>query len=217
MNPTVILCRHGNTFAKGDKVVMVGAREDLPLTDEGIRQARDLGKTLRDAGIELARIMSGPLKRTKVFAEELVMELGCAVPVSIEPRLTELDYGAWSGLSDEDIKERYGAEPLSRWQEANERPAGVGFSPSAEQVREDAESTLSQCASLGGISLIVSSNGRLREFGKICGADPSIATSFKMRTGSASILEYRAGRWSILAWDVRSEALARFYGEPSST
>jgi probable phosphoglycerate mutase len=211
MNPTVILCRHGNTFAKGEKVVMVGAREDLPLTHEGILQARELGKALHDAGIQLSKVVSGPLQRTKVFAELLVVEVCCAEPISIDPRLTELDYGAWSGLSDNEIKDRYGDEAFRRWQESSERPDGVKFSPSAEQVRSDVESLLRECSSLDGITLVVSSNGRLREFGKVSTLETQAASSFKMRTGSASVLEYRHGQWVILAWDMRPDALARFY------
>ena len=39
----LLLARHGNTFDKGDKVVWVGARTDLPLTAKGREQARALG------------------------------------------------------------------------------------------------------------------------------------------------------------------------------
>lgn len=211
MNPTVILCRHGNTFAKGEKVVMVGAREDLPLTAEGIEQARAVGRVLGEAGIPIARISSGPLQRTKVFAEQLILEARCVVPFSIDARLTELDYGAWSGLSDEEIRQRYGQEVLSRWQEASERPEGVDFAPSAEHVREEITSFLGEFSALGGVSLVVSSNGRLREFGRACRVSTEHASSFKMRTGSASVIEFCDGAWQIRAWDLRPDALARFY------
>lgn len=213
MNPTVILCRHGNTFAKGEKVVMVGAREDLPLTVEGVEQARAVGAVLRDAGIQIARVLSGPLQRTKVFAEQLMIKASCTAPLSIDARLIELDYGAWSGLSDEEIKRQYGSDVLSRWQEASERPQGVGFAPSAEQVRDEIESLLGELSVHGGVSLVVSSNGRLREFGRACSASAERTSSFKMRTGSAAIIEFCDGVWSIRAWDLRPDALARFYTE----
>ena len=49
-----ILCaRHGNTFAPGQRAVFVGAKEDLPLTEEGETQARDLAIALgREKKIE---------------------------------------------------------------------------------------------------------------------------------------------------------------------
>ncbi len=212
MNPAVILCRHGNTFTKGEKVVMVGAREDLPLTAEGIEQARAIGGVLAGEGISIERVLSGPLQRTKVFAEQLMVETRCVAPLSIDPRLTELDYGAWSGLSDEEIKERYGHEVLSRWHESSERPEGVGFAPSAEQVRDEIKSLLGELSALRGVSLVVSSNGRLREFGRACRASGEHASSFKMRTGSVSLIEFCDGYWQIRAWDLRPDELARFYG-----
>jgi broad specificity phosphatase PhoE len=213
MNPTVILCRHGNTFAKGEKVVMVGARDDLPLTAEGLEQARAIGAVLGQAAIQLDRVLSGPLQRTKVFAERLMIETRYAGPLSIDARLTELDYGAWSGLSDDEIKTRYGNEVLSRWQEASERPEGVGFAPSAEQVRDDIESLLRELSALDGTSLVVSSNGRLREFGRACPPSAGQISSFKMRTGSASVIECKDGVWGIRAWDLRPGALAAFYAK----
>lgn len=203
MNPTVLLCRHGNTFAAGEKVVIIGSQDDLPLTPEGILQASELGEVLRERGFQVSRVCSGPLLRTKVFAECVVAALGRSVPISIDARLTELDYGAWSGLSDDEIKATYGEELLSKWQEASQRPAGIDFQPSAEQVRTDAESLLAECASLGGVSVVVSSNGRLREFGRLCSAEANRTMSFKMRTGSASLLEYSDGRWGIRAWNLR--------------
>jgi broad specificity phosphatase PhoE len=212
MNPTVILCRHGNTFAKGEKVVMVGAREDLPLTSEGLEQARAVGRVLAGEGVRIERVLSGPLQRTKVFAEQLMVEARCEGSLSIDPRLTELDYGAWTGLSDEEIRQRYGQEVLSRWQEASERPEDVGFAPSAEQVRGEIRSLLGEISALGGVSLVVSSNGRLREFGRACRTSTEHASSFKMRTGSTSVIEFCDGAWQIRAWDLRPDALARFYG-----
>lgn len=190
---------------------MVGAREDLPLTEEGLEQARAVGTVLRDAGIQIARVLSGPLLRTKVFAERLLVAAKCAMPIALDGRLTELDYGAWSGLSDEEIRSQYGNEGLTRWQDDSVRPEGVVFAPSAEQVREDVQSLLREISTLAGTSLIVSSNGRLREFGKACRVGQEVASSFKMRTGSASVIEFHDGGWHIRGWDMHPEALAHFY------
>ena len=40
----VIICRHGNTFDKGDLVRRVGARTDLALSKSGIKQANFLAE-----------------------------------------------------------------------------------------------------------------------------------------------------------------------------
>jgi probable phosphoglycerate mutase len=36
----LILSRHGNTFSPQDAVVWVGAKQDLPLVDSGVLQAK---------------------------------------------------------------------------------------------------------------------------------------------------------------------------------
>ena len=43
----LIVVRHGNTFNKGDVILRVGARTDLPLTAEGMRQCLDVGAAFK--------------------------------------------------------------------------------------------------------------------------------------------------------------------------
>ena len=64
----LLLARHGNTFNKGDKVVWVGARTDLPLTVKGCEQALALGQALAPFAPRIKRVISGPLLRTREHA-----------------------------------------------------------------------------------------------------------------------------------------------------
>ncbi len=64
----LLLARHGNTFNKGDKVVWVGARTDLPLTAKGREQAQALGQALVPFAPQIKRVISGPLLRTREHA-----------------------------------------------------------------------------------------------------------------------------------------------------
>ena len=64
----LLLARHGNTFNKGDKVVWVGARTDLPLTAKGREQALALGQALAPFAPRIKRVISGPLLRTREHA-----------------------------------------------------------------------------------------------------------------------------------------------------
>jgi probable phosphoglycerate mutase len=204
MRPLVILCRHGNTFNKGDKVVMVGAREDLPLTARGIEQATEVGKALAIAGVSPSRIVSGPLRRTKVFAEILQAETKAAASIEIDNRLCEFDYGAWSGLSNEEIVALSGKDALEAWQERSVRPSGVTFVPSQDQAREEARALLRDLESDSGPAVIVTSNGRLRELGLLLSTTPQ---SFKVGTGHACIVDRDGGAWRILGWDLGAEKL----------
>ena len=208
MSSVVVLCRHGNTFDKGDKVVMVGAREDLPLTAFGEEQAKMVGSSLHASGISPARIVSGPLKRTKVFATIVAEQTGVTEPVKVDARLVEFDYGAWSGLSDQEIIALSGEDALLRWQNESLRPKDVTFYPSVEMAQVEADLFLSELEDLSGCSLVVTSNGRLREFGHLLAASHAgKPKSFKVKTGNACLLLRDAGAWKIVGWDLSPDAL----------
>lgn len=203
MKRIAVLCRHGNTFNKGDKVVMVGAREDLPLTAHGEEQGRAVGQAFKQCGIVPSFIASGPLLRTRVFAERLKEESGFSGGVEIEPRLVEFDYGLWSGLSNEEIISLHGVEALTAWQERGERPSGTSFSPSTEVARADARTLLEDLTSRQGVSVIVTSNGRLREFGALLAPSQTIARApYKVRTGGSCVLALIGQSWEVLGWDL---------------
>lgn len=207
MKPALILCRHGNTFAKGDKVVMVGAREDLPLTPQGTEQAHAVATALMSSQIVPTRIVSGPLQRTRVFAEQVKTVTQSGAELEIDPRLTEFDYGAWSGLSNEEIVALSGTEALEAWQERSERPEGITFFPSVAEARADAAALLSEFVDLHGCCLVVTSNGRLREFGHLLALAAS-STSYKVKTGHSCVLVREGDAWQVVGWDLAPEQLA---------
>lgn len=215
----VVLCRHGNTFNAGEPAFMVGAREDLALTEHGRAQGIALGRELRLAGVVIDRVYSGPLKRTREFAEVIINELGrdnfTESGYRIDARLLELDYGLWSGLTrDEILALHYGAEGLERWEGVGEYPQGVGFSPSREQVAHELLGLLNELNTLGGVSLIVTSNGRLRVLGGLVTGD--LTKSWKVGTGRVCVLEGRdagltAGGWGVLGWDEGLQGIKKFF------
>jgi 2,3-bisphosphoglycerate-dependent phosphoglycerate mutase len=206
MRRFAIFARHGNTFESGQKVVMVGAREDLSLTEVGCNQARAVGLALQPLRGELCGVRAGPLRRTRDFAGIVNETLALTHEVEIDQRLVELDYGAWSGLSDQEIEALSGSKlPLQAWQEQGKRPEGVVFTPSEDDLRRETVELLDELRLQQGISLVVTSNGRLREVGRIVGQDS--ARSWKVGTGKLCVLESTAGSWSVVAWDLPPERL----------
>lgn len=201
MKSVLILCRHGNTFVKGEKVVMVGAREDLPLTEEGLRQASEVGAALRGIAARVERIISGPLQRTRVYADVLKESCGAVAPIAIDNRLTELDYGEWSGLSNEEIAAISGEEALRAWQERGVRPTRVEFYPSATSVTEEVRGLLHESERRSGVTVIVTSNGRLREFRRLVEATDGPRGDGKVRTGGSCVLVPGDSGWRIVAWN----------------
>jgi probable phosphoglycerate mutase len=65
----VIICRHGNTFDKGDLVRRVGARTDLALSKSGIKQANFLAEQFSPlkSGYNFSKAYSSTLQRTKEY------------------------------------------------------------------------------------------------------------------------------------------------------
>ncbi|MFN4896728.1 MAG: histidine phosphatase family protein, partial [Pseudomonadota bacterium] len=172
MRCLVVLSRHGNTFNAGEKVVMVGAEQDLELTPFGKAQAVAVGQSLKRLEINPQRIITGPLKRTYESAEIVAELLGVPDKVVVDQRLKELSYGAWGGLSDEEIRQKWGDEPLHRWQEYGERPAVVEFTPSLKELEDEIRSILRDLESESGTTLVVTSNGRLREIARVIAGVP---------------------------------------------
>jgi probable phosphoglycerate mutase len=160
-----------------------------------------LGGGLRSVGVAIDRVFSGPLRRTREFAEVVIKELGQPKGnYLIDERLTELDYGLWGGLTKDEIVARYGAACLENWEALGEYPSGVGFSPSREQVTEELKGLLSELSTLGGVSLVVTSNGRLRVLGALVTGDKT--RSWKVGTGRFCVLEAEGDGWRVLGWDL---------------
>jgi broad specificity phosphatase PhoE len=151
-------------------------------------------------------VKAGPLERTREFASLIIETLSLSKQVSIDQRLIELDYGTWSGLSDSEIVALSGSsEQLKAWQERGERPAGVLFTPSAEQLERETFALLEDLSLQDGLSLVITSNGRLREVGRLLGHRQQC--SWKVGTGKLCVLEHANRSWRILGWDIPPERL----------
>ena len=96
--------RHG--ISEGNHKDVVQGRLDYPLSDLGREQARLTGEWLRDKGI--AFTLCTPLARGKTTAE-IIAGLAGSLPAEPVPALTELDTGAFTGLTLQEARERHPA------------------------------------------------------------------------------------------------------------
>jgi broad specificity phosphatase PhoE len=108
----LLLTRHGTTTV-GDGI-MLGGQVDVPLSDQGRREAEALAARL--AGVRIDRIVSSPMTR----ALETAQVLARGRPVEVDDRLRELDYGRWEGLDyaeidarDPELRARWEADPAT--------------------------------------------------------------------------------------------------------
>lgn len=83
----LILVRHGEST--GNAAGLLLGRQDAPLTDRGRAQVATIGPELG----EVSRVISSPLSRARDTAEAL----GTGLPVEIDERWVEVDYGEFDG------------------------------------------------------------------------------------------------------------------------
>jgi probable phosphoglycerate mutase len=210
----ILFSRHGDTFEPGDKVVWVGAANDLPLAKRGHLQAKALAKSLSASKILPARIVCGPLSRTKEYAEIVRSELRIKPELQVDSRLHELDYGLWSGLSSEEIGERFGDSELNAWEQESRWPSGAGWSGSEAEVLSELKSLVSdlkKAADKKDLVLCITSNGRLRTFLKLIPDEFSArknAQTMKVKTGNICLVRVKGDELKILAWNEPPEKLS---------
>ena len=109
---TFLLVRHGET--DWNLAGRWQGHSDTPLNERGREQARELAKQLD--GVDV--VYSSDLERARETAEILAEELGAEV--HLDRRLRERGFGAWEGLTSDEIERRF-AEGHRRWK------AGEGF------------------------------------------------------------------------------------------
>ncbi len=205
----MLLARHGNTFAPGDKVVCVGRETDLALVERGFEQARAVAAALKSRGLVPTRVFCGSLRRTRQYADVIVESLDLDSPAAVDPRLNEIDYGRWAGLTAREIADELGQkEQLERWNEADVWPADAGWISTQDEIHLNIRTFFADIRDSGGAHdrvLVVSSNGVLRLTPRLLGLthpDGGRASTFHMKTGHLGVIECRDGAVSLKCWDV---------------
>jgi len=103
--------RHGDTPLTG----RFCGRSDPELTEKG---RRDLAR--RTEGKNWDRIVSSPARRCREFAQSLDL------PLTIEERFWEMDFGAWEGMTTEDVWAMDAKRLTAFWEDPTRTPAPDG-------------------------------------------------------------------------------------------
>jgi broad specificity phosphatase PhoE len=104
MSATLLLVRHGETAWNREKIFR-GAY-DIPLNENGRLQASYLARALVPRKIDVA--FSSPLSRATETAAIALEPHG--ITAAVHEGLRDFDYGAWTGLRDEDVAQRWPKE-----------------------------------------------------------------------------------------------------------
>ncbi|MGB0385054.1 MAG: histidine phosphatase family protein [Ardenticatenaceae bacterium] len=93
----LLLVRHGTTKANQEKRFL--GRLDLPLNEQGEGEVKGLAARLKNE--KIAHVISSPLLRARQTASVIATQHN--LPVTIDERLVELDYGSWDGLTWQEV------------------------------------------------------------------------------------------------------------------
>ncbi len=127
----IIFVRHGQTVVNLEGRLQ--GRLDAPLTDLGHEQARLAATGLADCGA--MRVLTSPLVRASATAREIASALG--VPLEVDHRLVELDYGDWDGR-------KFGEVSPTEWQHWRNDPS---FAPPGGESLESVGGRVGQFCS----------------------------------------------------------------------
>ncbi len=98
---TILLTRHGHTdLSVPDRYL--GRRIPASLSEEGRTAAKALGARLTSVPID--RVISSPLERAQETARLIIGER--KVELETDERMIEFDYGAWEGMTTDDVSDR---------------------------------------------------------------------------------------------------------------
>lgn len=118
---TLVLVRHASTAETGRS--LSGRLPGIPLSERGREEARALADRL--SGVAFTHIASSPMERCLETLEPILRTRTAGVAarpqVEIDERLTEVDYGSWSGRELKALAK----EPL--WSTVQRQPSAVHF------------------------------------------------------------------------------------------
>jgi probable phosphoglycerate mutase len=130
---TLILVRHGVTAHTAEKRFSGGLGSSNPgLTDEGRNQVRATAEWLKPIAGDVDVVVSSPVRRTLESAEILGEVLGH--PLEVEEGFAEMEFGAWDGLTFDEVAEQYKDE-MDLWLGSLDHAPGGGESFRAVEKR----------------------------------------------------------------------------------
>ena len=129
----LILLRHGQSQWNLEN--RFTGWEDVPLTDQGIEEAKIAGQLMKKSKIQIDVIFSSVLQRATKTAELAIKEMSLEqffsngqVVMTKDHSLNERDYGDLVGLNKKETANKYGKEQVHVWRRSYDIPPPGGES-----------------------------------------------------------------------------------------
>lgn len=190
----LFLIRHGEVEARYQRVF--GGRLDMDLSPRGRQQAQALAAHLRETHFDA--VYASPMLRARRTLEPLVANNGYQ-PVYCEG-LREVDFGAWTGFTWEEVRARFGKSAYDWLHEL-----ATGGIPGAEPVpawRQRVAACLDQILAQhpGGTVAVVCHGGVIRvALAHLLDLPLPKLAHFEVDYASLTVVDHRPGR-SVVRW-----------------
>ena len=173
--PIVYLARHGETeWSLSGRHT---GRTDLPLTERGERDARELAARL--AGLTFAKVLTSPLQR----AARTCALAGFGAAAEVDHDLVEWDYGEYEGLTSAEIRARRPGWSLFR--------DGCPGGETLTEIGNRADRVVHRVRAVDGFVLLFSSGHFLRVLAaRWIGENAAAGRHFALGTGALCAVGY---------------------------
>jgi probable phosphoglycerate mutase len=190
----LLLVRHGET--EWNRVARFQGGIDVPLNENGRKQAQQAAEFLKDVPIDFA--VSSPMLRPKETAE-LILKNHPNIKLELQEKLKEINHGLWEGKLESEIKQEY-ADLLHQWQIAPETvqmPEGENL----QQVWDRAIACWEAIIAAAGVSdtelktgLVVAHDAINKVIlCHVLGLSPASIWSIKQGNGAVTVIDYPHG------------------------
>jgi probable phosphoglycerate mutase len=190
----LLLVRHGET--EWNRVARFQGGIDVPLNENGRKQAQQAAEFLKDVPIDFA--VSSPMLRPKETAE-LILKNHPNIKLELQEKLKEINHGLWEGKLESEIKQEY-ADLLHQWQIAPETvqmPEGENL----QQVWDRAIACWEAIIEAAGVSdtelktgLVVAHDAINKVIlCHVLGLSPASIWSIKQGNGAVTVIDYPHG------------------------
>ena len=120
----LVLVRHGQSIWNLENKFT--GWTDVGLSDKGIKEASDAGKTLKKLGYTFDVAYTSLLKRAQDTLNIILKELDLNIEINKTYKLNERHYGALQGLNKDETRQKYGEEQVRLWRRSAEvRPPAL--------------------------------------------------------------------------------------------
>lgn len=109
----LVLLRHGESV--WNKENRFTGWTDVDLSENGVKEAENAGKLLKEKGYTFDASFTSVLKRANKTLEIVLKEMNLDIPVYYSYRLNERHYGALQGLNKDEMRKKFGEEQVHIW------------------------------------------------------------------------------------------------------